>query len=167
MTIEINPPHIVEVVETLNTITTTGENLVEVNESTNEITVTQGNTVEVSEIVQTITVQDQRKIIEITSNGPQGIQGPAGADGIVDYSLALAVDQTTPQYITNGSPVGLAQPTFTYSLGALTRIDYPSGFFKAFSYNPDGSLAGINLNNQHAKTFSYNLDGSLSGIITT
>lgn len=69
--------------------------------------------------------------------------------------LSIHLDQTTPQYILNGSPVNLAEPEFTYTAGVLTRIDYPSGYYKAFTYNVDGTLASIDYNGEHTKTFTY------------
>jgi hypothetical protein len=69
--------------------------------------------------------------------------------------LSLHLDQTEPQYILNGSPVNLAEPEFTYTTGVLTRIDYPSGYYKAFTYNVDGTLASIDYNGEHTKTFTY------------
>lgn len=76
---------------------------------------------------------------------------------LVDYlkDNYLKLDQTEPQYILNGSSVNLAEPEFTYTAGVLTRIDYPSGYYKAFTYNVDGTLASIDYNGEHTKTFTY------------
>lgn len=67
----------------------------------------------------------------------------------------VKLDQTTPQYIINGSSVVLAEPSFTYTDGKLTRIDYPSGYYKELSYNVDGTLASVDYNGEHTKTFTY------------
>lgn len=85
---------------------------------------------------------------------------PTQAEGDARY---LLLDQTTPQYIEDGSPVVLAEPTFTYTSGVLTRIDYPSGYYKILSYNLDGTLNEIDFNGDYEKSFSYT-DGLLTKI---
>jgi hypothetical protein len=79
---------------------------------------------------------------------------------------ALLLDQTTPQSIINGSPINLSEPEFTYTGGALTRVDYPSGFYKTLSYNVDGTLNVITYSNGHTKTMVWS-SGNLTEIETT
>jgi hypothetical protein len=84
-----------------------------------------------------------------------------------DHPQYLRIDQTTPQYIINGSPASLAEPTFTYNIdGTLQRIDYPLGQYKAFTYNIDGTLNTIDLNGAYTKTLVWS-SGVLQSIGVT
>jgi hypothetical protein len=78
----------------------------------------------------------------------------------------VKLDQTTPQYITGGSPVVLAEPEFAYTDGVLTSITYPSGYVKEFTYT-DGVLTSINYNDEYTKTLNYNGDGTLDSVEVT
>lgn len=89
--------------------------------------------------------------------------GMVAEDLIANDLRYLKLDQSVPQYIENGSQVGLAEPSFTYASGALSRIDYPSGYYKEFAYNVDGTLAFVDYNGEHSKTFTY-LSGVLQSI---
>ena len=57
----------------------------------------------------------------------------------------------------------LAEPSFTYSSGVLTRIDYPDGSYKEFTYNIDGTLDEIDLDGKHTKSLVWS-DGLLQSI---
>jgi hypothetical protein len=77
--------------------------------------------------------------------GPEGPIGPAG----------------TP------SPDAETGPTFTYTSGLVSRIDYDSGNYKLFTYT-DSQVTRIDYvrpgSSTIRKDFTYNLDGSLASI---
>ena len=86
-------------------------------------------------------------------------------DYIGDENDYLKLDQTTPQTIINGVPANLSEPTFTYTDGLLTKISYPSGYEKNFTYNVDETLDEIDYNGEHTKKFNYT-GGVLTSIST-
>lgn len=55
------------------------------------------------------------------------------------------------------------EPTFTYTDGKLTRIDYPTGYYKAMTYNADGTLNEVDYNGVFTKTMVWT-DGALTGV---
>jgi hypothetical protein len=64
----------------------------------------------------------------------------------------------------------LEDSTFTYNNGLVTRIDYISGQYKTFIYNPDNTVSQIvwtRLKDTVTKNFTYNLDGTLSSVDVT
>jgi hypothetical protein len=67
----------------------------------------------------------------------------------------LKLDQATPQEIINGYPINASEPEFTYTAGVLTRVDYPSGFYKVLAYNVDGTLNTITYSNGTVKTMNW------------
>jgi hypothetical protein len=83
----------------------------------------------------------------------------------VEKTGYLKLDQTTPQAIINGVPANLSEPTFTYTAGLLTKISYPSGYEKNFTYNVDETLDEIDYNGEHTKKFNYT-GGVLTSIST-
>lgn len=54
-------------------------------------------------------------------------------------------------------------PTFTYTSGVLTRIDYSDGFYKVFAYSGGGDLSTITTPS-YVKTFNYDGSGVLTSI---
>src|SRR5210317_941387 len=85
---------------------------------------------------------------ETGPQGPQGIQGetgPAGADG-------------------EASPLN---PTFTYSDGNISRIDYSGGKYKTFSYDTDSNISELvyyKVDTTLTRTFNYDAEGNLTSI---
>lgn len=67
----------------------------------------------------------------------------------------LKIDQTSPQKVINRYPINASMPTFTYTAGVLTRVDYPSGFYKVLAYNLDGTLNTITYSNGTVKTMNW------------
>ena len=60
-----------------------------------------------------------------------------------------------------------AGPAFTYTHGRVSRIDYASGAYKAFTYGAGGELAQLDYVTDAGttrKSFEYNPDGSLAAI---
>ena len=71
------------------------------------------------------------------------------------------VENTQKLYIKESNPV------MTYTNGRLSRIDYASGAYKTFTYNPNNTLnqvASVRLQFTLTKTMVYNVDGSLHEI---
>jgi len=99
----------------------------------------------------------------MSSRQPYPVSSGSGSE---TDPLSLHLDQTTPEYIINGKPVGLDEPSFTYAAGVLTRIDYPNGYYKEFAYNGDGTLASVDYGGIHSKTFAYS-SGALTSISVT
>ena len=71
-----------------------------------------------------------------------------GADEVV-----LIADDFA-QKIT-GAVIVKSSPSFTYTSGKLTRIDYPSGAYKEFTYNLDGTLNTITHSDSSVKTLVW------------
>jgi hypothetical protein len=67
----------------------------------------------------------------------------------------VKLNQYTPQSIINGYPINATEPEFTYTDGALTKVEYPSGFYKELAYNVDGSLNTITYSNGTVKTMVW------------
>lgn len=83
-------------------------------------------------------------------DGRNGMDGISGSDG--------------------GGDSLLENSTFTYTDGLVTRIDYVSGQYKTFTYNPDstvGQLVWHRLTDTVTKDFIYNLDGTLASVNIT
>ena len=71
------------------------------------------------------------------------------------------VENTQRLYIKESSPI------MSYTNGRLSRIDYASGAYKAFTYNPNNSVnqvASVRPQFTLTKTMVYNVDGSLHQI---
>jgi hypothetical protein len=71
------------------------------------------------------------------------------------------VDYTQRLYIKEHSPI------MSYTSGRLTRIDYASGAYKTFTYNPNNSINEVSSVRPQftlTKTMVYNVDGSLDRI---
>jgi hypothetical protein len=73
----------------------------------------------------------------------------------LDLDSVMNLDQTDPQEVINGYPINASEPSFTYSSGVLTRVDYPSGFYKELAYNMDGTLNTITYSNATVKTMNW------------
>lgn len=78
----------------------------------------------------------------------------------------VKLDQTAPQSIINGYPINASEPSFTYTGGVLTQVDYPSGFNKVLAYNGDGTLDTITYSNGVIKTMVWS-SGVLQSIEVT
>ena len=77
-------------------------------------------------------------------------------DTVVSDARYLKLDQTTPQPIVNGPVIELSEPSFTYNVdGTLSKIEYPSGYYKEYSYNVDGTLDEIDFNGEYTKTLVW------------
>lgn len=64
----------------------------------------------------------------------------------------------------------LTGPSFTYTNGDLTRIDYDGGEYKTLSYNGSGQLVTVVFvdgTTTITKSLSYNADGTLASITQT
>lgn len=60
-----------------------------------------------------------------------------------------------------------SNPVFTWVNDKISRIDYSSGSFKLFTYNPNDTLAVVVSTNAFytiTKTFHYNVDGTINSI---
>ena len=71
------------------------------------------------------------------------------------------VENTQRLYIKESSPI------MSYTNGRLSRIDYASGAYKTFTYNPNNSVtqvASVRPQFTLTKTMVYNVDGSLHQI---
>ena len=84
--------------------------------------------------------------------------------------MSNLISNIIPQVGGMGSedPV-LSNPSFTYTLGLLTRIDYEGGEYKTLSY-AGSQLTTVVFHNgtdTTTKTLSYNVDGTLSSITET
>ncbi len=74
------------------------------------------------------------------------------------------VENTQRLYIKESNPV------MTYTNGRLSRIDYASGAYKTFIYNPNNSInevVSVRPQFTLTKTMVYNVDGSLHQITQT
>ena len=60
-------------------------------------------------------------------------------------------------------------PSYTYTAGKLTRVDYSNGNYKILSYTGTALTSVVHYrdNVTITKSFSYNLDGSLASITET
>jgi len=86
-------------------------------------------------------------------------------ESIIDWSsyvpsyetdpFSVHLDQEEPQEIVNGYPINASEPEFTYTDGLLTRVDYPSGFYKVLAYNVDGTLNTITYSSGTVKTMVW------------
>jgi hypothetical protein len=132
-----------------------------------------------SDTLQTITDRGATTTKDITAKSFIKTGGTSSeflkADGSSDSNtyltgetdpLSLHLDQTTPQSIINGYPINASQPSFTYTTGVLTKVDYPSGFNKVLAYNLDGTLDTITYSNGVIKTMVWS-SGVLQNIIVT
>lgn len=71
------------------------------------------------------------------------------------------VENTQRLYIKESNPI------MSYTNGRLSRIDYASGAYKTFSYNPNNSVNQVQSVRPQftlTKTMVYNVDGSLHQI---
>lgn len=107
--------------------------------------------------------------LTLSQVGPQGIQGPQGEVG--------PAGETGPQgpqgEVGPQGPAGASgeasplNPTYTYTDGELTRIDYADGQYKTFVYNAEGyidTLVFYKTDTTLTRTFNYDAEGNLTSI---
>lgn len=120
------------------------------------------------------------KEVSLISVGEQGPPGPPGAseyvgtlNDLTDVQILaqndgqlLEYDGLTDQWV-NRSPD--KSPVYTYSGGNLSRIDYPSGNYKLFTYFGSRltQLQYVLAGRTVTKVFSYNPDGTLASVSQT
>lgn len=123
--------------------------------------------IEVEEALEILGVKKRLESAEKQIWTPSGVRTINGEepDDLGNIEGYLKLDQATPQPIVNGSPINLSEPTFTYTAGMLTRISYPSGYKKNFTYNVDETLDEIDYNGEYTKKFNYT-GGVLTSIST-
>jgi hypothetical protein len=106
---------------------------------------------------ETLESLQNMKAVKFIGDGSEltGISGGSGS--------YVTLDQSTPTPVTDGDIVVLTDKTLTYTSGSLTRVDYPSSYYKILAYNIDGTLASVDYNGEHTKSFTYT-SGELTGV---
>jgi len=106
------------------------------------------------------------------TQGPTGPQGPQGSQGMT--GIPGTTGPQGSQGVT-GNPGADAvnnfiEPSFTYTAGQITRVDYSTGFYKLLTYAGD-QLQAIqifdDLGSSITKTFTYDTNGNLIGVVET
>lgn len=177
----------VEVTTQSSTVTVSPQSSpVTASETSPSVTIADDGVTIVSVVEQTpvVTVDDGSVVVQVNQDAVSvvsvGIQGPPGVGGSVaslndvgDVTVSSALDGDLLEYDGVAdvwrNKKGDKSPSFTYSAGRLTRIDYSSGHYKLFTYTGDALtrvryfLAGRTV----TKDFTYNPDGTLASVSQT
>jgi len=90
----------------------------------------------------------------------------AGSNRIINVATPTSTNDATTKAYVDGITSGKS-PSFTYTAGNLTRVDYDNGEYIILAYdgfNRIDTVTKYKVNVTITKSFTYNIDGTLSSI---
>lgn len=138
-------------------------------ESGGETQVTEScSTISVIDHSPTVEISDEASVIEVRET-PATVQVIQVGHTVMIQPGVTSIVEVQTQGPKGDSASSETGPSFTYTSGVVSRIDYDSGNYRLFTYS-GGNITRIDYvqpTKTVRKDFSYNVDGSLAEITQT